>query len=154
MLTIVHLLLGAAIGKYFSNLWLIIPIAFLSHYLLDFIPHSQPQSVKKYKKYGLKGCDKKDLLLKAIEPILGIVLTFYLSYINFTYFLPMIIGAFFSWLPDLFLYPGWRDNSKIAKFIHLGKESKFHKHIKFIQGMLIQLIITLLLIYIINRKIS
>lgn len=147
MLTIVHLIVGAAIGKFFGNPWLVIPIALISHYILDFIPHSQPDSVKKYKECGFWGCDKKDLLLKAIEPITGIILTVYLICINSEFVLPMILGAFFSFSPDLFLYLGNQQNIKIAKLIHIGKESKWHNHSGKLAGTAVQALILIIALY-------
>jgi hypothetical protein len=143
MLALVHLLLGAAIGKYFNNLWIVIPLAIASHYILDFIPHSQWGPVRNYKKGRFRGCDKKDLILKSVEPILGITLTIYLVLANSTIFWPMLLGAFFSAAPDILLYPGYMYNSKIAKAIHRGKNSKWHNHTIFIKGATTQIIVIL-----------
>ena len=34
-----HMLVGAAIGARVRNIWLVFILAWLSHYLLDFLPH-------------------------------------------------------------------------------------------------------------------
>ena len=39
MMTAPHMVTGAAIGSMSRRLWLILPIAFVSHFALDFIPH-------------------------------------------------------------------------------------------------------------------
>ena len=59
MLLTIHLLIGAVIGKYITNTWLIIFIALISHYVLDMIPHVSMPTPKEYLKKGLKGIPKK-----------------------------------------------------------------------------------------------
>lgn len=146
MLSFVHLLVGAAIGKYLGNIWIIIPIAFLSHYLLDFIPHYQGTPIKGYKEFGLRGMNKEDFAIKSIEPIAGVLLTLCLILINTNPALPMLTGAFFSILPDFILFFKWKYNSKFAALLHQGKESRFHKHTHFKWGMITQLIVVIIAI--------
>ena len=50
MILLVHLLFGAAIGSAVNNIWLAIILAFLSHFLLDLMPHID---------YPLKNIEKK-----------------------------------------------------------------------------------------------
>jgi hypothetical protein len=44
MITLIHLLVGAVIGKYVTSIILIIVLALASHYVLDFIPHYSPSA--------------------------------------------------------------------------------------------------------------
>ncbi|MCX6721199.1 MAG: hypothetical protein NT026_01185 [Candidatus Staskawiczbacteria bacterium] len=119
MILLVHMLLGAAMGHVVKNPILAIIMAYLSHYLLDFIPHIE-YDVKKLKKIILDLC-------------LGILFIFLFSKNN-----PVIyICAFFAILPDGFtvlnnLFPNkileihnklhtkkihfLRDNKKISNF--------------------------------------
>ncbi len=108
MITTIHLLTGAVIGKYIQSIWLIIILALISHYVLDFIPHHSPSEVQGYLENGIKGCSIKDLLLKSIEPIFGLILLGCLIFLNKEKTIPMIIGAFFAWFPDLLVFIGWR----------------------------------------------
>jgi len=39
MIIIPHMLVGAAIGRRVHNIWLVFIFGFISHYLLDFLPH-------------------------------------------------------------------------------------------------------------------
>ena len=48
MLTSIHLVAGAAIGKATGSFWLAIPISVISHYLLDIIPHYNQKPVENY----------------------------------------------------------------------------------------------------------
>ena len=67
MLTTTHLLAGAVIGKYFQNPILIIILAFVSHYILDFIPHYSIKAVIGFKEGGLRNANKKELIKKGME---------------------------------------------------------------------------------------
>jgi hypothetical protein len=77
MVTSVHILTGLAITKNISNPAISLPLALISHYIPDRIPHCRQKPVKNYLERGLKGCDKKDLLIKGFEPALGIIFAFY-----------------------------------------------------------------------------
>ncbi len=64
MLTIVHLLVGGLVGRILaSSLILVIIIAFVSHYLLDFIPHWNPKTFG----YYIKKKNKIAIFLKINE---------------------------------------------------------------------------------------
>lgn len=148
MLTSAHLLAGAAIGKLAGNVYLAIPIAFFSHYLLDAVPHYNQKPVINYKELGFKGADKTDLLIKALEPAIGLALTAHLIFgIPQATTLPLYLGAFFGWLPDLLVFLEWKHNiptpSLIQKF-----EKAFHRHTNFINGILSQIIVSGIAIYI------
>ena len=109
MLTSIHLVTGAAIGKITGNLWISIPISLLSHYLLDIIPHYNPKPIKGYLEKGLLKSDKKDLLIKSLEPLMGILVVGYSAfYLNRDIFWIMILSAFFAWSPDLIVFLRWR----------------------------------------------
>jgi len=143
MITSTHLFIGAAIGKATGNLFLAIPLAFVSHFLLDAIPHYNPKQVKSYLEKGLRGVDKKDLLLKSIEPLIGISIVGYAIYMQSELALVMSLGALFGWLPDLFVFLEWKfnGNSGIIRKI----ETYYHKHTKsFFFGVVPQILISVL----------
>jgi len=52
MLELPHTAVGAAIATKIPNPFLAIPLAFLSHFLLDLIPHWNPSLYRETKKYG------------------------------------------------------------------------------------------------------
>jgi hypothetical protein len=94
MILLVHLLFGAAVGSTIKNVPLAIILAFLSHYLLDFIPHAD---------YPLENTENKrwitllpNILKIALDFCLGILLILIFSKNQ-----PIIyICAFFAILPD------------------------------------------------------
>lgn len=141
MLTSVHLFVGAAIGEATGNVWVTIPVALISHYLIDTIPHYNPKPVKSYREKGLGGADKKDLLLKALEPLIGIGLLAFLIYMKDHLAVVMIIGAFFGWLPDLAIFLEWKYNIKCRPAFIRQFETAFHPHTSFVVGSIPQVII-------------
>lgn len=94
MIATAHLLLGALIGKTFSNLLIISILAFISHFLLDAIPHWDEGSFKKRWHYTAK-----DWLRVATDVIIGSALVIYFAITND--FWPIIFGAGFAILPDV-----------------------------------------------------
>jgi len=152
MLTSIHLVAGAAIGKATGSFWLAIPISVISHYLLDIIPHYNQKPVENYLEKGFLGSNKKDLLVKSIEPLVGIFLVAYSAiYLNPNIAWVMIVSAFFGWLPDFLVFLRWKYRVNIIPFSLFKKfEEKCHHHALSLQGIAIQLIIFILFsIYII-----
>ncbi len=116
MILLVHLLLGALIGQKIPNLFLAIILAFLSHYLLDFIPHME------YEVKNIVGARWKkslpDLIKVFLDFISGIILIFIFSK-NW----PIIyVCAFFAILPD-----GLSLLNMLTKNKFLRAHSAFHQ---------------------------
>lgn len=149
MLTTVHLVCGAAIGKATGYWWLTVPFSFISHYILDALPQYNQKPVGGYLKGGFKGSNKRDLIFKSIEPIIGVGIVGYLVMISEIRVAPLIVlGAFFGWLPDLLVFIKWKYNIELRFKILEKIEQKFHKHTSFLLGSLLQLaILTLVLVY-------
>lgn len=112
MLLTQHLLMGAAIGRHVDSFLAVVLLAFFSHYLLDIIPHRSMSAVNGYKENGLKGVRKKELLIKSIEPVLGITITIVFILLNSDYAANMAIGALFGFLPDFFTFIIWKKDLK------------------------------------------
>lgn len=146
MLTTIHLLVGANIGKYKKGIFLIIILAILSHYVLDFIPHYSPTEVEGYLDDGLNRDSTKDLIKKSIEPILGLALVIYLIYLNKENKIPIIIGAFFAWFPDLIEFIGWQFQINSILAIVPTPGSILYNSAPVFTGILIQVIIGIPLI--------
>lgn len=118
MLLTQHLLVGAAIGRHVDNFGAVILLAFFSHYVLDMIPHRSMPHVKGYKENGLKGVRKKELLIKGIEPVLGIATAMVFILMNSDYAANMAIGALFGFLPDFLTFIIWKkDLKKLDKLV-------------------------------------
>ena len=152
MLTSVHLLTGASIGKYFNNPWLIIGLAIISHYILDFIPHYSPSGFKEYKNGKLKNIPIKKILLLSIEPVLGITLLIYLIYFNIKTFENILLGTFFAWFPDLLCFISWKFLSPkyninfFEKILPRPGNKLYNLNKSFLIGVFPQIIISIILI--------
>lgn len=105
MLITPHLLVGGATGEASQNIPLVITASFLSHFLLDMIPHFEPGSLHKEENYKLI---KRDWIIIFIDLALGIFLIS-LLYFSFKNYL-ILLGAFFAILPDFIdNVPFWKD---------------------------------------------
>ena len=100
MIFLAHALLGTLIGYSTSNLFLIALIAFLSHFLLDALPHIDTGSFKTKSQYT-----RKDWYVITIDVTLGLAFVLYFG-IKFG-LLPVFIGAFFAILPDAIDGASW-----------------------------------------------
>jgi hypothetical protein len=117
MILLVHLLFGALIGQKIANPFLAVILAFLSHYLLDSIPHIE------YAKIDSK-IRRRDIILVATDLLTGILLI-----IIFAKHQPVIyICAFFAILPDLIYASSF---FRINKFIKTHE--KIHNGVHFLE---------------------
>ena len=100
MIFIAHALLGTLIGKSLNSLFLIAILAFLSHFILDALPHIDTGSFKKKEDYT-----RKEWTFVVVDVILGLAFVFYFG-IKFG-LLPVFVGAFFAILPDAIGGASW-----------------------------------------------
>ena len=138
MLATVHLFFGAAIGKIFSSLWVIIPLAIASHYLLDLIPHYSLSAPKNWKEKNLSKENLKEFSIKSIEPILGISLLVILILTSQENKLTILIGAFFGFFPDILCYIAWKHNLIWAEKILPTTKSHFYTKLQNKKGFVMQ----------------
>ncbi|KKR05412.1 MAG: hypothetical protein UT33_C0011G0123 [Candidatus Peregrinibacteria bacterium GW2011_GWC2_39_14] len=136
MLGTVHMLTGAVIGKVVEKPELIIPIAFLSHFVLDAIPHYDFK-IKDYSKNGITRKNIGEILIVSIEPISGIILTVALAYQNPNLFYPIMLGATFASSPDILEFSIRK--FKIKKLVALLNKNHGHAKNKYF-GIAIQII--------------
>lgn len=153
MLYIIHILLGILIALIFNNPLLIIPLAFLSHFLLDMMPHWDGEFDKKdFEKTGVAKIKKSDIYIRSIDFISSICLLtyFFISSNNYN----ILYGAFFSLLPD-FLKIGYYTKIKKNKYFkkYLNFHSKIQKDTQKIIGLIIQLIFFIILMILIIKLI-
>jgi len=115
MILLVHLLFGAATGNLVKNPILAIILAFLGHYILDFLPHIE---------YSIENISKNqwrkalpDITRVTLDLCLGLLLIFLFSKNQ-----PIIyVCAFFAILPD-----GLSLLNNITKIQLLKTHSDFH----------------------------
>jgi len=118
MILLVHLLFGAAIGSVVKNIPIAIILAFLSHYFLDFIPHTE---------YPI-GSIRKQPWQRALPEITKIFLDFCLGilliFLLFKNQPIVYICAFLAILPDGFTVLNNHFPNKILELhrrIHIEK---------------------------------
>lgn len=123
MLETPHVIVGSAIAITIKNPAISIPLAFLSHFVLEKVPHWNPHLNTETKKYG-KVTKKSTYIVIAdstLALISGLIIAFSKSQ-DIGQFLTIILACFFSVLPDLIEGP----------YFFLGTKSKFiEKWIKF-----------------------
>jgi len=90
MLIISHVIIGATIAKAIPNPLVSIPLAFLSHFLLDMIPHAQAPTGEGYRP------NNKTYIVVVIDIIASLVFLYFVG-LSFE----MLIVVFASVLPDL-----------------------------------------------------
>lgn len=94
-----HLVIGATIGAEVMYLPLVAVLAFLSHYLLDFIPHVEYPINNILKKNWKKSAP--DFLRVFSDFIVGVFFFFSIHVFTNTPYLILSIGVFFAVLPDI-----------------------------------------------------
>ena len=113
MILTTHALAGAVIGKNISNVWLVIILSFLSHFILDRFRHGEYLNQKKF-----GGALWKTTIDLAIG--LSIIVGFsYFSNFSHSEIRNIFSGSFFSMLPDALTLVYWK--SKIKVLIPLYK---------------------------------
>jgi len=141
MVTSVHLLSGAVVAVVLKDPLLVAPVAFGLHYVLDGISHYAPFPVIGFKEKGIKGTSINDLVLKSIEPLLGIIIVaMFIALSPNSLRFPIFIGALFGWLPDLLVFLEWKFN--IHRPYPIKKiEDKYHKHVDGAKGIVPQIVL-------------
>lgn len=94
MMTAPHMVVGAAIGNMDRRLWLVLPIAFLSHFVLDFIPHVESEILYAGRPHWVM------VLVAIMSTCLGIGLVIWACYRKPNWKI-MYAGALVAVLPDL-----------------------------------------------------
>src|SRR5687767_3301477 len=95
MTTIPHVIVGAAVGSLAPNPYLASLAGFISHFVLDFIPHWDPIGGKRHKnEFRRKRLFYSTLLVIDIGVAVGI-------FVFLWQYPSLFLGAFFGVLPDI-----------------------------------------------------
>lgn len=148
MILLVHMLFGAVIASYIKNPILAVFLAFLSHYILDLLPHVE---------YSIKNINEKNWK-KSLPDFLRVFLDFSLGIILILFFsakTPIIfIAVFFTILPDgISFLSSFIKNKTLKNYSELHREKiHFLKNKKismiwriFTQGVIVTVSILLLI---------
>lgn len=134
MIFIFHVAAGILIARKVKFLPLAALLAFLSHYILDFIPHPEysAQNIKnkRWKK------SRPDFLRVMLDVGLGLTLIVIAHHVTKISYFALLITSFFSILPDMLSALNWQyPNNKILKYhaylhqkIHFQEEPESKKH--------------------------
>ena len=122
-----HMLVGAAIGSQSSSLWVVFSLGFISHFILDFLPHWDYLDTIKI--------DKPSHLIKIfLDTVLGSLLVLILIWLYPQNILMIMTGLVAVLLPDCleFLYNTFRFKilqpfSLIHHKIHYARKISFWK---------------------------
>jgi len=122
-----HLLAGMSIGKATGNPYIAAPAGFISHYLIDALPHFEGSS---FRKVG----DKEEGFKNWVEWLLVILDLLFVIFILFYFKIwqhpTLLIGGFFAMLPDLFDHvPFWNKffrKTKLFKWLHDKVHAEIH----------------------------
>ncbi|HNU96627.1 MAG TPA: hypothetical protein PK234_00115 [Candidatus Portnoybacteria bacterium] len=107
-----HILVGATIGAKIHNFWLIIILSMVSHFILDKIFHWEYSSNNKFFKKFRETGNLKSLFVftgqTLIDAFIGLTIVFVFLktknlLLNFTLIKNILIGCFFSVVPDIVL---------------------------------------------------
>ena len=141
MLYFIHGIVGAVFGSYFSNIWVIILLGILSHFILDMVPHWDGVFDKKlFAKKGKLSVSRKMLYTRIIDGLFTICLVVYFASNKL-----VLIGILTSLIPDLikiFYFTPLR-RSKIY-LGYLKFHSKIQKEVDWKLGLLTQAIVLVL----------
>lgn len=106
MLETPHVAVGAVIATKIPNPLISIPLAFLSHFILDKVPHWNPHIITETKKFGHP--TKKSTNIIIVDCLVALTLGTTIAYNslpNVSMAISVMICSFVSILPDLVEFP-------------------------------------------------
>jgi hypothetical protein len=146
MLELPHTVVGAAIATKIPNPWIALPLAFLSHFPLDLIPHWNPSLYTETKKYGQP--TRKSTYLVLFDVLLSLGAGFFIAsraLPNLSQALLIILACFTAVVMDvvegLYFFLGVR-----TKWLEdlINFQRSYQKRLPFKPGLFIQGLIILL----------
>lgn len=101
MLETPHVAVGAAIATKIPNPYIAIPLSFVSHLVLEKVPHWNPHIYTEIRKYGK--VTKKSITIIVVDALLALFLGTYVASMvlpNYMHALTILFSCFASVLPD------------------------------------------------------
>lgn len=146
MLTIPHAIVGVAIVSQVPSAIVSLPLAFMSHFVLDMVPHWNPHLNTEIKKYGKVTKLSKFIIYadSTIAVTITLLLSLFLSERGLISPFLVFAGAFMGVMPDLMEFPyfflGARD--KISKTL-LKFQKSIQTDVSPLPGILTQIALVL-----------
>ncbi|HDH07819.1 MAG TPA: hypothetical protein ENG89_02265 [Candidatus Moranbacteria bacterium] len=109
MLLSTHSLTGAVVGKTFNNVWIIIILSIVLHYIIDVFRHGE---------YLNRNSKLNEFWKVAVDIIIGLAILgiiIYFSDLSQIKTRNVLIGTFFSMFPDLLTFLYWKLNFNFLK---------------------------------------
>lgn len=144
-----HILTGAIIGSKISSPIVVFFMSFLSHYLLDMLPHHEYDIARiKHKKTELNRKFFIALSKIIIDFSVGLLIALWFIW-NKPYFFMAVFGIFSSLLPDglLFLYWNYPDNRLLKFFAKPHNDCHFFKNSPVWLGLSVEAIVSFATIF-------
>ena len=114
MLETPHVAVGAAIASKIPNPFIAIPLAFMSHFVMEKVPHWNPHLVTETKKYG-RPTDRSVTII-ILDVVLALGLGSFIAWRalpNIGHAITILLASFASVLPDLieapYFFLKWRN---------------------------------------------
>lgn len=142
MLETPHVFVGAAIATKIPNPWVAIPLAFMSHFALEMVPHWNPHLNTETEKYG--HITKRSTIVTAADSTFALLSGSFIAYQSlpdWKHALTIFFACFASILPDLMECPYFFLNIKwkiIEKWISFQKS--IQNDVAIIPGVFTQLL--------------
>jgi hypothetical protein len=145
MILLVHALIGAVIGSYITNYWLIFLLALISHFLMDIIPHRDYNTEPLEESMGITAWPT--MIKIALDLGAGIVLILIFVW-NSSIKSAIFLGMISAIIPDGLTFLYWRTkNSLLGKIALLHRNilhAKDNKKTPLFWGITIQIVISLI----------
>lgn len=142
MLELPHVLVGAAIATTIPDPGLALPLALVSHFATDYVPHWNPHINTELKTRGRISLSSKLILVgdSASALIVGTMIA-YRSLPNWTGFFTVLLACFFAVLPDVIEIPyyflGLKKISWLNRLINFQRSHQWN--VPMFWGILIQI---------------
>lgn len=150
MLLSVHATVGAVIGEQVDSALLAFVLAFISHFLLDIIPHGDEAVIKEYRN-GFKNKGMKYLIVFDIVSTIILLPVLFISQ-NISFNLIVIWGIIGGILPDILVaihevsHKYFKRTHKFHYWAHDRISTKMHWTMPLKFGLIFQLIIIYLIL--------
>ncbi len=143
MLELPHTIIGALIATKINQPFLALPLAFLSNFILDILPHWNPHLNTELKQFGK--VSKRTTIICFIDATASLLLGLYLAFRfwpDLDRVVIIILGCFFAVIADLieapYFFLGWR-YSWLEKLIAFQKRIQFN--VAIVPGLISQVIL-------------
>lgn len=151
MLELPHTIVGATLATKIGNPLLSLPLAFLSNFLLDILPHWNPHLYTELNGRGVISLKSKLIII--VDATLALVIGSLLAirfYPDFSKVVLILAGCFFAVISDVleapYFFLSWK-NKHILKLI--GLQRKLQWNVPFLPGIISQISLILLCLFLI-----